>query len=362
MISSLALRLTPLFISSSRRAIFSTGYRAFSPFLGPRRVAAAEDNRRPFYKNNYLLSSQMSSTTDIAPLLPYDDHTHNSIKVTIPTTIENDEDDNNIYHNIDIFQSRLHATITTAKSLGKSALWMVVPLSHGHLLPSASELGLTYHHATGKEATLCMWLKDDIESLIPEYATHQVGVGAIVIRRHKTKNDTATTTTTNNDDDDELLVVREARNNYRPWKIPGGLAELGEHLDEAAIREVYEETGIHCRFVGVLGMRHTHDMQFGRSDLYFICRMEAVPNEDGSMSEPKPQAGEIEACRWLPLREFKTMVMSEDKNVGHPMMAQIMKVVDQSCGMERMILPSIVPKRKPSPLYHVPIQPDDKSS
>ena len=153
MISSLALRLTPLFISSSRRAIFSTGYRAFSPFLGPRRVAAAEDNRRPFYKNNYLLSSQMSSTTDIAPLLPYDDHTHNSIKVTIPTTIENDEDDNNMYHNIDIFQSRLHATITTAKSLGKSALWMVVPLSYGHLLPSASELGLTYHHATGKEAT-----------------------------------------------------------------------------------------------------------------------------------------------------------------------------------------------------------------
>jgi hypothetical protein len=41
------------------------------------------------------------------------------------------------------------------------------------------------------------------------------------------------------DDDDELLVVREARNNYRPWKIPGGLAELGEHLDEAAIREVF---------------------------------------------------------------------------------------------------------------------------
>jgi hypothetical protein len=39
--------------------------------------------------------------------------------------------------------------------------------------------------------------------------------------------------------------------------------------------------------------------------------------------------------------------MSEDKNVGHPMMAQIMKVVDQSCRMERMILPSIVPKRKP---------------
>ena len=299
----------------------------------------------------------MSSTTEIAPILPYDDHTHNSIKVTIPTTIENDEKDDN--RNIAVFQLRLHATITTAKSLGKSAIWMTIPLSHGHLLPSASELGLTYHHATGREATLCMWLKDDIESLIPEYATHQVGVGAIVIRR-KSKNHA--TTTTYNDDDDELLVVREARNNYRPWKIPGGLAELGEGLDEAAVREVYEETGIYCRFVGVLGMRHTHAMQFGRSDLYFMCRMEAVPNEDGSMPEPTPQAGEIEACRWLPLREFKNMVMSEDKNVGHPMMAQIMKVVDQSFGMERMILPSIVPKRKPSPLYHVPIRPDDTTS
>lgn len=279
--------------------------------------------------------------------------------MTIPTTIENGEKDDNIYVNTDVFQSRLHATITTAKSLGKSAIWMTVPLSHGHLLPPASELGLTYHHATGREATLCMWLKDDIESLIPEYSTHQVGVGAIVIRR-KSKNHA--TTTTYNDDDDELLVVREARNNYRPWKIPGGLAELGEGLDEAAVREVYEETGIFCRFVGVLGMRHTHAMQFGRSDLYFMCRMEAVPNEDGSMPEPTPQAGEIEACRWLPLREFKNMVESEDKNVGHPMMAQIMKVVDQSFGMERMILPSIVPKRKPSPLYHVPIRPDDTTS
>ena len=36
----------------------------------------------------------------------------------------------------------------------------------------------------------------------------QVGVGAMVINPVK----------------DEILVVREARNNYRPWKIPGGLS------------------------------------------------------------------------------------------------------------------------------------------
>jgi ADP-ribose pyrophosphatase YjhB (NUDIX family) len=63
----------------------------------------------------------------------------------------------------------------------------------------------------------------------------------------------------------EILCVRELRSNYRKWKIPGGLAELGEQLDEAAIREVLEETGVPCSFMSVLGVRHTHGMQFGRS-------------------------------------------------------------------------------------------------
>ncbi len=88
-------------------------------------------------------------------------------------------------------------------------------------------------------------------SRIPEYATHQVGVGAVVIRRDGGRRKTGKGRTGSSmndvddggggdrdDDDDELHVVREARNNYRPWKIPGGLAELGEHIDEAAIREV----------------------------------------------------------------------------------------------------------------------------
>ena len=296
-------------------------------------------------------SSLTSTSANVAPPLPYDDHTHNSVKVTIPAIAPPDPDadnDDDPYRDPAAFRSSLRATISAAKSLGKSALWMTVPMSRGHLLEPASEAGLAYHHAAGDVATLCVWLKSDIGSLIPDYATHQVGVGAVVIRSKS-----------NDDDDDELLVVREARNNYRPWKIPGGLAELGEQLDEAAIREVLEETGIPCRFVGVLGVRHTHGMQFGRSDLYFVCRMEPVPDEDGTMPEPTPQAGEIEAVMWLPLSEFRSMVTSEDKNVGHPMMATIMKVVDQSCGMERMIIPSIVPKRKPSPLYHVPIRPDD---
>jgi len=39
------------------------------------------------------------------------------------------------------------------------------------------------------------------------------------------------------------------------WKLPGGLVETGESIQEAAIREVWEETGIKTKFVSILGFR-----------------------------------------------------------------------------------------------------------
>lgn len=44
----------------------------------------------------------------------------------------------------------------------------------------------------------------------------------------------------------EILLVRRSQSGSRPgdWEIPGGKVELGENLEDAAIREVFEETGI----------------------------------------------------------------------------------------------------------------------
>jgi 8-oxo-dGTP pyrophosphatase MutT (NUDIX family) len=78
----------------------------------------------------------------------------------------------------------------------------------------------------------------------------------------------------------QVLVIREARSVDgqkvgfgRGWKLPGGLADLGEDFAATAQREVWEETGITSDFLGIVGFRHQHDTVFGRSDLYFVCEM-----------------------------------------------------------------------------------------
>jgi 8-oxo-dGTP diphosphatase len=63
------------------------------------------------------------------------------------------------------------------------------------------------------------------------YPTHpQVAVGAVVFK------------------DDRVLLVRRGRAPAKGlWAIPGGSMELGETLQAAAEREIFEETGIKIR-------------------------------------------------------------------------------------------------------------------
>jgi ADP-ribose pyrophosphatase YjhB (NUDIX family) len=60
------------------------------------------------------------------------------------------------------------------------------------------------------------------------------------------------------------------------WKLPGGLVETGESIEEAVKREVWEETGVKTKFSSVLGFREiVKSSLFSQPDLYYVCILEA---------------------------------------------------------------------------------------
>jgi len=301
---------------------------------------ASMTEKQGFEEANFSCKNNtVQQTVAFDLVLPYTDGSHGSAKIVISDecNLYNSNDSHHIL-SISDFRDRLQVTINVLKQLHKTALWIEVSMNYARYIEACSGIeGMSIHHASGDKVHLSIWLKDDVTNKIPEYATHQIGVGAIVINSRN-----------------EILCVREKRRNFRKWKIPGGLAELGEDLEDAAIREVKEETGINCRFKNVLGFRHTHGMQFGRSDMYFVCMLEP---EEGKVGIPRPvaQDGEIALAAWVPLQEYMDMVHGVDgESTGpHPMMQKMMELINVG-GIQRTVVSSIVPGREPSPIYHAP--------
>lgn len=203
------------------------------------------------------------------------------------------------------FSTLLHNSLELWRKEGRRGIWLQIPSGiAAELVPVALRQGFEFHHCKPQHIVLNKWLPRNELNKLPIDASSYVGVGGFV-----------------QNSKDELLLVRERYVTGKMWKLPGGLANPGESIPQAVIREVYEETGIETSFESIIAVRHHPIARFDRGDLYFVCRLKLVNPGDGVDSHIKIDPEEIAQARWMGIPEY----------VRHPKTPQLMKrIVEHS--------------------------------
>lgn len=101
--------------------------------------------------------------------------------------------------------------------------------------------------------------------------------------------------------DPEGRVVLVHRPRYDDWTLPKGKLDRGESFEDAALREVEEETGLRCRLVRELPSSEYLDPK-GRSKLVRYWLME-VEHDPGFVPND-----EVDELRWVPVEEAPALL------------------------------------------------------
>lgn len=92
--------------------------------------------------------------------------------------------------------------------------------------------------------------------------------------------------------DNKILLIERVRGDYVGfWSLPGGKIEKDEHFSEAAMREIFEESGIESDFEKYLGLVSEHLVENGIIEhfLLHICKLTPKTIAINSSSEGKLQ-------------------------------------------------------------------------
>jgi 8-oxo-dGTP diphosphatase len=107
--------------------------------------------------------------------------------------------------------------------------------------------------------------------------------------------------------DGRIAVVHRPR--YDDWSLPKGKLDPGETWEEAALREVREETGLECELGEELSSAHYHDRK-GRSKLVRYWLMDPVGGEFAPNDE-------VDELRWLtPAEASALLTYPRDKELA----------------------------------------------
>ena len=100
-----------------------------------------------------------------------------------------------------------------------------------------------------------------------------------------------------------LLVKRKTEPEIGKWSIPGGHVDIGESLESAVERELYEETGLRGKCKIFVGSGEVISYNSHKVILDFEVVIEGN-------SEPIPATDAI-ASKWIPLEDINSLEMAD---------------------------------------------------
>lgn len=113
-------------------------------------------------------------------------------------------------------------------------------------------------------------------------------------------------------EDDQIsvaLIARYDRRRRLVWSLPKGHVEAGETVEQAALREVCEETGLTASIVAPLGIIDfwfaVEDRRIHKTVHHFLMRY-----EQGTLSDDDPEVVNVE---WVPLEEVSGRLAYRDE-------------------------------------------------
>jgi 8-oxo-dGTP pyrophosphatase MutT (NUDIX family) len=124
-------------------------------------------------------------------------------------------------------------------------------------------------------------------------------------------------------------MVYHQHKDHAYWTLPGGGIEPGETPEQAAVREVHEETGLRARAVRFL-FEETYLAGTSLCHCFLLevdAEQQVVPGHDPEESHLPPQERLLQGAAWLPLDSMRS-----DGQV-----AQVLKVLASSAfGMDEI--------------------------
>lgn len=120
---------------------------------------------------------------------------------------------------------------------------------------------------------------------------------------------------------DEKILLQQRKDN-KCWGYPGGKIETGEIVEEAARRELYEETGLIVNSMSLFGVFSGPELHYIYPDGNEVDIIDIVFTSNDFYGELKAQEEEVDDLRWFHYNELPM-------NLSPPIRTPLLKFIVQ---------------------------------